>query len=61
MKFAKLLEKARSMVVSRVNQRMISIPQIQYYPDLQDVSTSHHLVSGQWGQLLGERTGISNN
>lgn len=49
MKFAKLLEKARSMVVSTVNQRMISIPQIQHYPELQDVSTSHHLVSGQWG------------
>ena len=32
------------IVISRVNQRLISISQIQKYPDLQDISTSHHFV-----------------
>ena len=36
--------KARSVVVIRANQRVVSIPHIQEYSELQDISTTHLVV-----------------
>ena len=53
LKFTNFSEKSKSMVVSPANQRVISIPYIQEYLDLQNLSNSHHLAWGYWGWLHG--------
>ena len=49
--FLNFREKTRSMIGSRANQRVISTPRIQGYPDLHYISTSHDLVLEYLGWL----------
>ena len=44
LKLTNFSEKAMFMVVSGANERVTSIPPTQEYPDLQDISTSHHMT-----------------